>query len=423
MRAIGIVFGYTFREHLKKRSFIISTAILLLLTVALMLVPAAITHFSGDSTPEPGQPSQPTQQEEPEGTLYVADQEALLGDAAASLSAALPDYRVEAVGPERIEPLSKEIAENDKAYLLVLSTGQNDVIQLEYFYKTMGSGPSPDTLSAIVKGLYDGRLLTEAGVPQPVMDKLAMPVSLVSNEMGKGFLQSTVFSFVVMLLLFFAIYFYGYWIAMSVASEKTSRVMEMLLTSTKPSSIIIGKTLAMGALGLCQLLSLMVVGFVTFSLAFPADFTVLGQSLDLSMITPYSVFVVLLYFVLGYLLYAAINAVAGATVSKAEDVNSALTPISMISLAAFYFGYMTAAIPGGGKLSVIASLVPFSAPFSMPGRVMASDVPVWQLLVSVALLIVLIVLLAALSIRLYSSAVLHYGKRLKISELMKMSGK
>lgn len=207
---------------------------------------------------------------------------------------------------------------------------------------------------------------------------------------------------------------------MSVASEKTSRVMELLVTSTKPSKIILGKSAAMGLLGLIQLSMVVLVGILTYKLTFPENFAIAGQTLDLSSFTPFSVAMIVLYFILGYSLYAMMNAVAGATVSKAEDVNSSIMPISMIALAAFYLGYFSLLAPKG-QVSVLASIIPFSAPFSMPSRILAGDVPAWQIGASLVALVITIVFIAWISIRIYSAAVLYYGTRIKLKDLLKMS--
>ncbi|OJU09917.1 MAG: hypothetical protein BGN88_14005 [Clostridiales bacterium 43-6] len=227
---------------------------------------------------------------------------------------------------------------------------------------------------------------------------------------------------VILLLLFFAIYYYGYWVAISVASEKTSRVMEVLITSTKPQNIIVGQSLAMGLLGVMQLTLVILTGLVTNKIAYPeGGATVMGQTISFSSFSPFSILMLVVYFVLGYGLYAMMDAVAGASVSRSEDVNSALMPISLIAVISFYVSYMASVIPGGGRITAIASIVPFTAPFAMPGRMIAMEVPLWEIGLSLVLLIVTIVFFVKISVRFYSSAVLHYGKRLKLTELAKMS--
>jgi ABC-2 type transport system permease protein len=114
------------------------------------------------------------------------------------------------------------------------------------------------------------------------------------------------------------------------------------------------------------------------------------------------------------------NAVCGATVSKSEDIQQAIMPLSMIAMVSFYFAYMTSMAPES-PAAVAASLVPFSAPFSMPSRMLSANIPAWQIVLSLLILAGTTVLMCFISIKLYSSAVLHYGKRLKISELIRMS--
>ena len=209
---------------------------------------------------------------------------------------------------------------------------------------------------------------------------------------------------------------------MSVASEKTSRVMELLVTSTKPSKIILGKSAAMGLLGLIQLFMVVFTGALTYKLTFPENFAIAGQLFDFSSFTPFSLAMIIVYFILGYSLYAMMNAVAGATVSKAEDVNSSVMPISIISIVAFYMGYFSLAVPNG-NIAILSSIIPFSSPFSMPCRILATEVPAWQILASLFSLVVTIVFTAWISIKIYSSAILHYGKRLRLKDLMKMSNR
>ena len=263
-------------------------------------------------------------------------------------------------------------------------------------------------------------LLKEANVSTDISVKALSDVRFEVKELGKGMIKSYISSVLVTILMFFPVYFFGYGVATSVASEKTSRIMEIMLTSTKPSKLILGKTAAMGLLGLCQFMALIIISFLTYKISYPKNFTISGQSVDFSSFTPFSILMLFVYFILGYSLYALLNAVAGATVSKAEDINSAIMPISLITMVSFYMAYGSFMSPDG-MLSTVSSIIPFSAAFSMPSRILATEVPAWQILVSLAVLIVSILLMSWISIKLYSRAVLHYGKRLKLSEIMKVS--
>jgi len=272
----------------------------------------------------------------------------------------------------------------------------------------------------LVNSLYDSKLLALAGVDEVTTEKILPTPGITVNELGQGYVKSKLSSMIITFVLFFAIYYFGYGIAVSVASEKTSRVMETLVTSTKPSNIIFGKTAAMGLLGLLQLTLILLTATITYKLFFPKDFTMFGQSIDFSAFTPLAMIMILIYFILGYLLYAMMNAVAGASVSSSEDVNTAIMPITMISLISFYAAYLPATLPNAGKIAALTSIIPFTSPFSMPGRLLLGNVSTAELAGSIVLLIATILLFSWVSVKIYSAAILHYGNRLKISDLIKM---
>lgn len=221
-------------------------------------------------------------------------------------------------------------------------------------------------------------------------------------------------------ILFFAVYFYGNFVAVSVSSEKTSRVMETLVTSTTPKNIIIGKTIAMGLVGLSQMLLLVLTAFVSYKLFIPTEMDFISSMIGNINFSVTSIAICIIYFILGYTVYAFLNAVTGATVSKVEDLNSAQTPVALISLFSFYLAYFTSTIPDSAG-SKFASIFPFSAAFSMPGRILAGGATGGEVATSIALLILTAIVLAFISIKVYSGAVLHYGKRLNLKDLLKLS--
>ena len=244
-------------------------------------------------------------------------------------------------------------------------------------------------------------------------------ISVGLKELQGNNINDYIVSIIIVTLIFLAIYFYSYGVSISIASEKTLRVMEILLTSTKPSAIILGKSVAMGLLGLGQFLSVTLAGFLTYITVFPKDYIIGKEFLDLSGLNPFTIIMLFLYFLLGYSVYAMINAVAGATVSKAEDISAALIPLSIITLIAYYVSIGVLAQPNGVYAKVI-SIIPFSSPLAMPCRLMMSEVASVEIIVSILLLVLSICVLSCLSVKIYSNAVLHYGKRMNIREMVKL---
>jgi ABC-2 type transport system permease protein len=423
MRDFLTVFSYTFYENLRKKAFIISTTIILILTVILLNIPALINYIDQNkkasvmsSTSNQNHTKEPIKKK---GTVFIVDPKGFLKDDLDQFKQAFTQYDFTFIEEDKVDS-TKEQIKIDKNLALVVVDDKAGVPYLNYWVKQYGSSLNPDDFSRTLKGLFSSRLLKTANVPDDITAMALSEVSFDVNELGKGMMKGYVASILITMLLFFAIYFFGYGVAMSVASEKTSRIMEIILTSTKPSKIILGKTAAMGALGLCQFGALVSLAALTYKISFPKNFTMFGQSIDFSSFTPVSIIMVFIYFILGYSLYALLNAVAGATVSKAEDLNSAMMPISLITMVSFYMAYGSFMSPDGA-LSIVSSLIPFSAAFSMPSRILATDVPIWQIATSLAALTITIVLIAWISIRLYSRAVLHYGKRLNLNDIMKIT--
>ena len=424
MKEFLAVLSYTFKENSRKKAFIISTVITLVLTVLIVSMPAIINSFNSNKKANTDQSSvTKTNNEKSHNAIYVVNSKDILkDDLLLTLSNSFKDYDFKATTTENISNLKEKVNKEDNTALLVIDE-KAGVPTFDYFVKKYGSGLEPDLLSKAIKSVFVKNLLVTAKVSDNVSNLALQEVSYNTKELGKGAMKSYISSMMISMALFFAIYFYGYGVSMSVASEKTSRVMELLVTSTKPSKIVLGKSFAMGLLGLIQLLMVMLTALVTYKIDFPKDFTIAGQALDFSNFTPVTILLLIVYFILGYSVYAMMNAVAGATVSKAEDVNSAIMPISMISLIAFYFGFYSAIGAPGGNISIAASIIPFSAPFSMPCRLLSTEVPLWQISASLFSLVVTIAFIAWISIKLYSAAVLHYGKRLKLNDLLKMTNK
>lgn len=417
MKEFLTVLGYTFKENSRKKTFIISTAITLILTVLIVSLPAIIENFSNNGKDKIH--SEETTNQESDGILFVIDSKDILKGDLNKLDLAFSKYEFKSDSANNIDTLKNKIKEEENIGLLILDY-KDGVPTFDYLVKQAGSGPEPSAISVVIKNIFVTDLLNAAKVSDKISAMVQSDVSYNVSELGKRKANSYISSIVVSILLFLAIYYYGYGVAMSVASEKTSRVMELLVTSTKPSKIILGKSTAMGILGLIQLFMVVFTGALTYKLTFPENFAIAGEVLDFSNFTPFSLVMIVLYFLLGYSLYAMMNAVSGATVSKAEDVNSSIMPITMISMLGFYMGYFSLAVPKS-SIAIVSSIIPFSSPFSMPSRILATEVPAWQITASIVSLIITIIFIAWISIKIYSSAILHYGKRLKLKDLVKMS--
>lgn len=415
MKDIITITKYTIKESVTKKSFIISTIVLILIIVALCNVPNIINLMSNDD-------NYGTEQY---GKKYIVnDRENILGEDLDSIIeiGKMAGYEIELNSNESNEELERRIKEKEIDALVEiqrnLDTGAiklNCTIMGNFFEGNF----ELEEFGNLIKSVQVNKELKEANVSQEAIANINTGIEFETtalNDENNNFGIAMASAFI----LFFAIYFYGNSVAVSVSSEKTSRVMETLVTSTKQRNIIIGKTLAMGLVGLSQLVLLILTAVLSYKLFIPADMDFVSAIIGKINLNAISVITCVVFFILGYIVYAFLNAVTGATISKVEDLQSAQTPIALVAVISFYLAYFTATMPDSGA-SKFASIFPFSSAFSMPGRILAGGATVGEIITSITILIFTAVLLAIISIKAYSNAVLHYGKRLNIIELFKIS--
>jgi len=198
-------------------------------------------------------------------------------------------------------------------------------------------------------------------------------------------------------LMFLAISIYGSWVMAGVAQEKTGRVAELLVAAIAPRHLLAGKVLGIGALGLAQ------VALVASALAAA---TAIGLTDLPSSFVPGAALVVP-WFVLGFALYAVGFAVAGALVTRQEDVSTVSLPITGIMTVSFFLAYAALQSAPDGLLTQLATVFPTTAPFMVPSRSAMAGVPAWQHALAVATTLAAIYALVRLGGRLYTAALLH----------------
>ena len=224
----------------------------------------------------------------------------------------------------------------------------------------------------------------------------------------------TLLASILVVLILITLTVYGMWVATSVASEKASRVMELLISAGTPRQLLVGKVVGVGAAGLTQYLAILLPAILVLALQDPIATALIGPAdageaplvgLTLPILLAFGGF-----FILGFLLYAFVYAAAGSLVSRPEDVQQLAMPLSFVSMAGYFaaiFG-MTAI---NSRLVEVLSFVPFFSPYVMLARVMLGHVETWEVALSLALLVVSIVASSWVAARIYGAGVLLYGQR------------
>jgi ABC-2 type transport system permease protein len=266
-------------------------------------------------------------------------------------------------------------------------------------------------VEASARNLAVTKLLDEHGVPQEQRTAANDPTPLtvdVLQEAPAHQSEHGAIAFIAVLLLYGQLFGYGIWVASGVIEEKSSRVVEMLLSAIRARQLLLGKIIGIGVLGLAQLL--VISGFaLTLALATnaiqPELFkTALG-----------TIGLVLGWFVLGFAFYATLFAAAGSLVTRMEELQNVIVPINLTILVSFFISIGALQDPNG-RLQVIASLLPTSSALAMPVRIVVGAATPWQVALSLFLLIGSTILLVPVAARLYSGAVLRTRGRVKIRD-------
>jgi ABC-2 type transport system permease protein len=219
---------------------------------------------------------------------------------------------------------------------------------------------------------------------------------------------------VFVVLIFITLVIYGMWVAAGVVAEKSSRVMELLISAASARQLVVGKVLGIGAAGAtqyafiiaCALLALVIEERVSVALLGPSG----SVAPSLVALSPGLLLAFAGFFVLGFTLYALIYAAAGSLVSRPEDLQIIALPLSLIAIAG-YFQAVLALSGGSAGFIRFASYVPFWSPFVMLTRLSIGRVEAWEVGLSFGLLIVTIGIVGVIAVRVYAAGVLLYGQR------------
>jgi ABC-2 type transport system permease protein len=370
-------------ENVRSRSFKVITGLLLLLSIAAVAIPQILGA---------------------QGTTYTL---ATIGKAPAGLVATLDaagrpaGFTVTYVSRLDEAAVRKAVRDGDATAGLAGGT---------LYTSAKSAGTFPVVIAQAVVSLETTRRLTEAGLsPQqvasiqsirPPKQVIAGPVDNVGRVgVGVG----------VGIVLYLALVLAGTAIATTVAMEKSTRISEVLLAILRPSQVLVGTVMAVGIVTLVQLLVLATPGAVALRVT---------DKIGVPPVAAGDLGLAVAWFVLGFALYAFVFAAAAALVNKITEVNSAILPVTLILVASYIVALAVVAPDPSSAWSVAVSMFPLSAPLVMPVRWASGQVPVYQLLLAMALTAATAVLLVSVASSIYRRALLITGHRVRLREMI-----
>jgi len=428
MSNMKTIVGFTFKNKVRTKSFIVTTIILLLLVTAGINSLYVMSLFNNKDEGGPAKAEVVGIVNDTEG-VAPALQDYYKKQSNTNLSIQIYDGSGDPAADET--KLKQDLAAKKIAGYLV-ATESEDGNFPKFFYKSSNIRVTGDsTTNSLETALNSVKtdFIVEDSLTDAQKQQLAEPVvmdleQVAVNEGNAGTNQTQeqkvaayILVYVMLFLFFMTAYMTGNMIAAEVTAEKSSRIMEILITSVSPLSQMFGKVIGMFLVGLTQIA--VFVATVVVNLSLPHNLAILEKyHIDMSEIDPMLLIYGIVFYILGYFLFAVLFAAIGSMVSRTEELGQAIMPITFVSLAAFYISMFSISTPNT-MLVKVASFIPFTSPTSMILRLGLGEVAYWEVWLSIVFLLVAIFICGWLSAKIYRTGVLMYGKRPTWKELRK----
>ena len=407
MKDLFTVAIFTMKDLLKRKSFIISNIIIWIIIIVLFNVPNILNKIKGDEGTSSNTKLLIVDNNNAfEGTLEVLKQNEL-------------GYDIEVSYDELNFDNVKEKIDNGDIDEAILVKSENGNINLQYIVKNLLYVEQvPQEIVSALSSVYTNLQISKLNLTTTQLESITPNFNFEMQQTEEQEVQGN--NFVMMLLsivLFYAIYFCAYQVSTSITTEKTSKIIETLVTSTTPRTIVLGKTVGIGIVGLIQIGAMILIALISNSLFLEEG--LLDKIISVDNLTPFLLIITLVYFLLGYFAYALMYALTGSTVGKPEDVQSANGPVAILAVIGFYLAYFTMMNPTS-DLNVFASIFPLSSAFCMPFRIMMGIATTKEIILSIIVLILTIIIIAKVSIKIYSNAILNYGSKISFKDIFKI---
>ncbi|TXR68841.1 ABC transporter permease [Bacillus sp. AY18-3] len=402
MRKFSHVFSFYFREAFLSKKSLIMSAILFLIVFGIF----AFNHFtsSNDKNKDKDKIAVVT-----ESSTYKIQKE--------ELTKLLPSAKLTIGSKEDFNKLHKQVEEGELDGLFRVAE-KNGVPEVTYMFNGFASETNSTIIASYLKGKYMAVTVAKHNVSPEIAQQLQTEIS-VKQEAIKDRSASAGIAYFFIFALYMFIVAFGSTIAMNIASEKASRVMEVMIPKVKPLTMMYAKILAVVSTALLQLVILACGYLVPYLLGWvDLENGSLFGVIDVTKLDAKIIGMFLIYFVTGYFLYAMMYAAAGAVVSKTEDLQGVMLPISILIIAAFFISLKSLGDPNS-TIVVISSYVPFFTPMVTFSRFVAGETGMLEIMITLAGLLATIGILSAVTSRIYVNGVMNYSDKVKFKDLAK----
>ena len=409
MKQFGKIFNFELKYYLKNKVFVGVKVFLVLAIAVFMFFP----RFAGFFKAEEGADAV---QEKSAVMLLKAElpeQQTMLQE---MFAAAFPDYDVQA-SEMSVDEIKDKITsgESECAFVMTDDTTYTYYVDNLSLYDT-----NTAIANEVLQKIYQMNAMLENGMSaEEAGAVMSVQIAGSVENLGADQTQNFWYTYIMIFALYMVILLYGQMVATNVATEKSSRAMEVLITSAKPVSMMFGKVLASCLAGLLQIVAVFgsAILFYSMNKEYWGDNYIIASIFDM----PGQLFgFMLIFFVLGFLIYAFMFGAVGSTASKLEDINTSVMPITLLFVAGFMvvvFSFTSGEVDN--LLMKVCSFVPFTSSMAMFTRIAMSTVPWYEILISIVILIGSVVGVGVVSAKIYRVGVLLYGTTPKIGSILK----
>ena len=408
MKQFGKILKFELKGYMRNKVFVGITIFLVVAIAVVMFIPNIIAAFESDDEGDVTPTDLPTM-------LVYAEDENLSAIVKEYFGNAFVDYNVK-VAEGSVDELKNDIISGNAECAFVM----NSASSYTYYVNNLSMYDSNTAIAdTVLQEVYRINAMVQNGLtPEQAGEIMSVQIESDTETLGKDQMQNFFYTYIMIFALYMVILLYGQMVATNVATEKSSRAMEVLVTSAKPTSMMFGKVLASCIAGFSQL----VLVFGTAILLYNVNKEALSNPLIASIFDiPIELFIYLIvFFVLGFLIYAFMFGAIGSTASKLEDINTSVMPITFLFIIAFMvvmFSMSSGSVDNTAML--ICSYIPFTSPMAMFTRICMSTVAWYEIAISIAILIGSTVGIGVLSAKIYRVGVLLYGMPPKFSNIMK----
>ena len=406
MQQFFTVFKYEFKKIVLSKGYLISTGIMAIILAGVFFLPQLISDLklfnSDNNTP----------------VALIKTDYAKSDTLVQTIHAALPDYEVK-LTDKSTEEAKQEVIDDKAKFFIEANHNLTEVTEYSKIGFSDASVREVQSIDTIIKNRRQTDLLAEQNLAPSAIAKVLNPdVKINLETVNKNGAASVIYTFVLIYALYMAITFYGSHVMNSVVTEKTSRAMEVLATSVKPNALLFGKIISTSLAGLIQIAAIIIEAFICVKISSVnnPDFPV---NQIISNIPTQILVYMIIFFLLGFLIYSFLYGAFASTVSKIDELSSAIMPVQIIIV--FTFIATMSAINSGNAdtpFNVFLSYFPFTAPMMMFTRAIISNVSTLEIILSILVLIVSTYFIGWLSARIYRVGILMYGEKPNFIKLM-----